>query len=150
MIRRLLTKFGKNPDLLDRSCYVEFQVAVIFNHEPQKLDMAKKKTGGKVGRREHFTGYKRAFLDARSASYLQALDSRKQGEFYDQITRDFIAKYGDDLDASKDVVEDLPDPEDFEHGDRDQMSQEEAVVASERFDKIREVSKEQFDGLDLY
>lgn len=110
---------------------------------------------GKRGRREHLTGVKRDFVDSRASAYTEALDSNKVGEFYNFITREFIAKFGDDLDVTKEpsdqgiqTDEDGEDSRQEARGNIEQeqgegspsMTQEQAVRASANFGKIREVS----------
>lgn len=115
-----------------------------------------KKKGGKRGRREHLTGAKRAFLDAHASAYTEALDANKPGEFYNFITREFIAKYGDSVDFTKTtdeepsnegthINEDGENGEDNENGEQEEgeeslLTREQAAKASVDFGKIREVS----------
>jgi hypothetical protein len=104
----------------------------------------KKQPGRKIGAREHFQGFKKNFLDTQAVSYQVSLDSRKTGEFYDKVTRDFIAKFGVEDDVTKDPAEDPPNPWD-NPGDSDNeldepLTKEEADKRSENFQKLRTVS----------
>jgi hypothetical protein len=111
--------------------------------------MSKKKKGGKKGPPEHFTGAKRAFLDGHSSAYLEALDGDRAGEFYNFVTREYIAKFGYTSGATVEnpsVQEPSEGDEDEEHGggeqgeESDMMSREQADAASAEFTKIRAVS----------
>ena len=68
------------------------------------VSMGKQK-GGKRGRQEHLTGARRTFLDAHASAYTEALDANKPGEFYNFITHEFIAIYGDSIDFTKNTDE---------------------------------------------
>jgi len=72
----------------------------------------KRSNAAKRGASDHFSGFKLAFLDSRAASYQQSIDSNFVGEFYNRVTRDFIAKYGEDKPFYNDPDEDSPDPND--------------------------------------
>ena len=103
---------------------------------------SKKKQAGpgvKRGAPNHFQGFKRQFLDSHTVFYQQALDSNKVSEFYNKITRDFIAKYGDAEPFAREPEEDPPSPSDnvpaTEH-----LDEVEALEASKRFTKLRTVS----------
>jgi hypothetical protein len=105
----------------------------------------KKKQGApqaKRGAPDHFKGFKRQFLDSFAILYQQALDSNKPKEktkeFYDKITRDFVAKYGDHEPFALEPAEDPPDPA----GDEPTVytDEDEALIASERWSRLRTVS----------
>lgn len=109
--------------------------------------MAKKKKNqsrGKVGAQEHFRGFKKDFLESQAVLYQVSLDSKKTGEFYNKVTRDFIAKFGMEDDVSKDPAEDPPNPWDNPSevdDDLDEpLTKEEADKRSEYFQKLRTVS----------
>jgi len=87
--------------------------------------MGRKKKGPdgqklKLGAPEHFTGFKYDFLASKSASFLQCTNPRAISAFYDKVTLDFIAKYGEEEPFNKELAEDPPDPEDIEEGDEAQ------------------------------
>jgi hypothetical protein len=113
--------------------------------------MAKSKKGkdGKPAKRgapDHFTGFKLAFLTSRAALYQQCLDSKSAGAFYDKVTSDFVAKYGDEQPFNKDLAEDAPDPEVFGEGEDEDVtrpSKEEAAESAVLFTKLRTVSSNQ-------
>lgn len=102
-----------------------------------------KTTNTKVGAPDHFVGFKKKFLDTQAILYQQALDDangkKKTSEFYDKVTRDFIAKFGNETDVTRDPAEDPPDP-DPESPPTEYLSQEAADEASDRFKKLRTVS----------
>ena len=108
--------------------------------------MGKKKTGGKKGPPEHFTGPKRTFLDSHSSAFMGALDNNRAGEFYDFVTREFIVKFGNNTST----VESTPVPESSEGGNDGESSEDDddggmwskacADAASAHFVKVRAVS----------
>jgi hypothetical protein len=121
--------------------------------------MGKKKTGKtlKLGAPEHFTGYKLAFLATRAESYQQALDSKAVTAFYNKVTLEFVAKYGQEEPFSKEFVDDPPDPEDIfdEGGDDDDPSRvhpskEEAAENAILFTKLRTVCHKCITYLTLF
>jgi hypothetical protein len=69
---------------------------------------------------------------------------KKRGEFYNKVTRDFIAKFGMEDDVSKDPAEDPPNPWDNQSevdDDLDEpLTKEEADKRSEYFQKLHTVS----------
>jgi hypothetical protein len=97
------------------------------------------------GAPDHFTGFKLAFLDSRADSYQQALDLNNVAAFYNKVTSDFVAKYGQEEPFHKEPAEDPPDPEDVEAGDGEPeetpLSQEDADRKALLFTKLRTVSK---------
>lgn len=101
--------------------------------------MAKRKnkniTQNKPGAPNHFVGFKKKFLDSKAVLYQQSLDNKKTSEFYDKVTREFIGKFGDEVDFAKDPVEDPPDP-DSDSPPVEHLSQEVADEASKRFQKL--------------
>lgn len=105
--------------------------------------MAKRKNKGgaqtKPGAPDHFVGFKKQFLDAKAVAYQQSLDTKKISEFYDKVTRDFVAKFGDEIDVTKDPAEDPPDP-DSDSAPVEFLSQQAADDAAKRFQKLRTVS----------
>jgi hypothetical protein len=107
--------------------------------------MGRKKTGVGRGRRDHFVGVKREFLDSYAATFQLAQGSSTVGEFYNLIARKFIAKYGDELDMHAELAEDPPDPEDFNPNDEQGLTcPEEAAAHSENYNRIRAVSMSLF------
>jgi len=100
-------------------------------------------TGSKKGAPEHFTGFKLTFLASRATAYQLALDSKTVATFYDKVTLDFIAKYGEDEPFNKEFAEDPPDPEDMDVDgeDIDQVppTKEEAVASAMLFAKLHTV-----------
>jgi hypothetical protein len=105
----------------------------------------KKAAKGKVGAPEHFNGFKKDFLDSHAILYQQSLDAgaKAVGQFYNNVARDFIAKFGDDDDFCKDPVEDPPNPWDNvipPEDDDDVPTEEEAATSTERYNKLRTVS----------
>lgn len=108
--------------------------------------MAKTKEKKKRGPPDHFTGFKHDFLVGYSAQFRIATDTKKTTEFYDRVTRKFIAKYGDDTKKAKENPgEDPPDPEDFE--EYDALTAEQAAEKMENFKVIRKVSVTQTASL---
>lgn len=120
------------------------------------VSMGKQK-GGKRGQREHLTGARHAFLDAQASAYTEVLDANKPGEFYNFVTRKFIAKYGDDIDFTKNTDEELSNEgthmnkDDMDGGNGEDnrnsgqeegspLTREQATKASMDFGKIQEVS----------
>jgi hypothetical protein len=111
--------------------------------------MTKKKKGSapnlKLGAPEHFTGVKLAFLTSKSVLYSQCQDLKATATFYDRVTLDFIAKYGEEEPFNKEFAEDPPDPEDIDQDDNIQPppSKEEAAASAVLFSKLRTVSNKQ-------
>jgi len=109
--------------------------------------MTKRKNKGngkaaKLGAPDHFTGFKKAFLVSRAATYQQSLDSKTTTAFYNKVTLDFVAKYGQEEPFHKEFVEDPPDPEDCDEDDSEAipLSKEEAAEKAVLFSKLRTVS----------
>jgi len=100
-------------------------------------------TGTKRGAPDHFTGLKRSFLDSQVLLYQQALDhpksKEKTKEFYNKITRDFIAKFGDSEPFSLEPKEDPPAPPE-DTAATEYTDEEEAAKATARYTKLRTVS----------
>jgi hypothetical protein len=96
----------------------------------------------KLGAPDHFTGFKKAFLVSRAATYQQCLDSKTTTAFYDKVTLDFVAKYGQEEPFHKEFVEDPPDPEDCDEDDSEAtpLSKEEAAANAVLYSKLRTVS----------
>jgi hypothetical protein len=106
----------------------------------------KKKVPGtetKRGAPDHFTGFKRSFLDSQVLLYQQALDhpksKEKTKEFYNKIVRDFIAKFGDSEPFSLEPEEDPPAPSE-NTATTEYTDEEEAAKATARYTKLRTVS----------
>jgi hypothetical protein len=106
----------------------------------------KKKVPGtetKRGAPDHFTGFKRSFLDSQVLLYQQALDhpksKEKTKEFYNKIARDFIAKFGDSEPFSLEPEEDPPAPSE-NTATTEYTDEEEAAKATARYTKLRTVS----------
>jgi len=105
---------------------------------------SKKGKGGKpskLGAPDHFSGFKLDFLVARAGLYQQSLDSNPPTAFYDKVTLDFIAKYGEEQPFNKPLDKDAPDPEIFDVGDdeddsRHTPSKEEAAESVALFTKL--------------
>jgi hypothetical protein len=99
----------------------------------------------KLGAPDHFSGFKLEFLVARAAQYQQALDTKNVTAFYNKVTLDFVAKYGQEEPFNKEFAEDPPDPaegiggDDDDGGDPD-LSKEEAAANAVLFTKLRTVS----------
>jgi hypothetical protein len=96
----------------------------------------------KRGPPSHFTGFKKAFLISREAAYQLSMDTKTTTAFYNKVTRDFVAKYGQQEPFHKEFVDEPPDPED---GDEDEsestsLSNEEAAENALLFTKLRTVS----------
>jgi hypothetical protein len=114
--------------------------------------MGKKRTNGgklpkKLGAPDHFSGFKMAFLSSRADSYQLALDLNTVGAFYDKITLDFVAKYGQEEPFNKEFAEDPPDPEDDDDdADRVELSKEEAAANAVLFKKLRTVGDHRGDS----
>lgn len=97
-----------------------------------------KKLKKKRGPPDHFIGFKFDFLSCHATQFQLAKDSKCTSEFYDRITLQFIAKYGDDLESiRKDPAEDPPDPAEFEELN---LTEDEAMKKTEAFLAIRRVS----------
>jgi len=77
---------------------------------------------------------------SREASYQQSLDAKTMTVFYNKVTLDFVAKYGQQEPFHKEFVEDPPDPEDCdEDEDEDEstpLSKEEAAENALLFTKL--------------
>jgi hypothetical protein len=104
-----------------------------------KTKKAKGSKAAKLGAPDHFTGFKLAFLTSRAAMYQQCLDSHTVAGFYDKVTLDFVAKYGQDEPFNKELAEDPPDPEDgIGEGDHDDepLSKEDADANALLFTKL--------------
>ncbi|KIM87300.1 hypothetical protein PILCRDRAFT_3800 [Piloderma croceum F 1598] len=103
----------------------------------------KKKVPGtetKRGAPDHFTGFKRSFLDSQVLLYQQALDhpksKEKTKEFYDKIARDFIAKFGDSEPFSLEPEEDPPAPSENTAA-TEYTDEEEAAKTTARYTKLQ-------------
>jgi hypothetical protein len=99
----------------------------------------------KRGGRDHFTGFKRQFLESRALLYQQTLDSGDPGEFYNKVSRDFLAKFGQEDNFSREPSEDPPNPwefpDDLDDPDDEDLSKEEADIRTARFNKLHKVSQ---------
>jgi hypothetical protein len=120
-----------------------FHISVaILSITPFTTTMARsKKANGKLGTPDHFLGFKLAFLISKAALYQQAIDTKAIAEFYNKVTKDFIAKYGREDPFNKEPAEDPPDPVDFLEGNVDGNAQapllnEEAEEYSAIFTKL--------------
>jgi hypothetical protein len=108
----------------------------------------KKKKGsqGKRGGQDHFVGFKLEFLESRALEYQQGLDIGNPGPFYDKVSLDFLAKFGQDDDFAKEPSEDPPDPwdlaGDIEGVEDEVISEGEAKERTARYNKLRQVSQE--------
>ena len=85
-------------------------------------------------------------MEGHAAAYQQALDAVDTvGEFYNKVTLDFLAKFGQDDAFSLEPNDDPPNPWDFLDGEEDilneSISAEEADVRTARYNKLRSVSK---------
>ena len=101
-----------------------------------------KKVGGpgvKRGAPDHFIGHKRTFLDSYAMLYQQALDTNKTTEFYNKVTRDFIARYRDTEPFALEPEEE-PAPPAGDAPVREYLDENEAAEAAKRFNKLRTVS----------
>jgi hypothetical protein len=90
----------------------------------------------------HFTGFKKAFLISREAAYQLSMDTKTTTAFYNKVTRDFVAKYGQQEPFHKEFVDDPPDPEDDDEDESEStpLSKEEAAENALLFTKLRTVS----------
>jgi hypothetical protein len=120
------------------------------------MGKSKKAKGGntaKLGAPDHFTGFKLAFLVSCAAMYQQCLDSDTVTGFYDKVTLDFVAKYGQDEPFNKEFADDPPDPEDGigddEHDDAP-LSKEETDRNAVLFTKLRTVSCKYFKYFTIF
>ena len=97
----------------------------------------------KWGAPDHFTGFKRQFLDSQVLLYQQALDhsksKEKAKEFYDKITWDFIAKFGKSEPFSCEPEENLPTPSE-DISATEYVDEEESAKATERYTKLQTMS----------
>lgn len=92
--------------------------------------------GVKRGAPDHFKGVKQQFLDLQAVLYQQALDDGKTTEFYNLVTRDFVAKFGDMEPFSLEPTEDSATPPPM----REYVDEGEAADATKRWSKLRTVS----------
>jgi len=99
----------------------------------------KDSTTVKKGAPDHFTGYKMAFLTSQATSYQNALDSRTVAAFYNKVTRDFIAKFGENEPFNKEPDEDPPDPDDMDIDEDNPLTKEEAEASAALYVKLRTV-----------
>lgn len=106
----------------------------------------KKKNPGsqaKRGGQEHFTGFKLQFLESRAILYQQHLDAGDVGSFYNKVTLDFLAKFGQEDDFAKEPEEDPPNPWDLLDDEKDLetegLTEDEAASRTQRYDKLRKV-----------
>jgi hypothetical protein len=108
----------------------------------------KKSKGGapaKLGAPEHFSGFKLAFLVSRAAQYQQALDAKVVAAFYNKVTLDFVAKYGQQEPFNEEFAEDPLEPDVVLEGgdgggdDEPVLSNEEAAANAVLFTKLRTV-----------
>jgi hypothetical protein len=109
---------------------------------PKRRRTKNKAPNAKRGPPEHFTGLKLEFLTSRALQFQLALDTKKQTEFYNKVTLDYIAKYEDDLTTlTINPPEDPPDPDDFigDEIDNENLSAEDTTKKTEAFNKIRKV-----------
>ena len=101
-----------------------------------------------MGAPDHFSGFKLKFLISKAAQYQQALDSKNVTAFYNKVTLDFVAKYGQEEPFSQEFAEDPPEPGEGRGGDDDSdgdpdhagLSKEEAATNAILFAKLRTVS----------
>lgn len=96
----------------------------------------------KLGAPNHFTGFKKDFLVSRAGTYQQSLDTKTTTAFYNKVTADFVAKYGQEEPFHKEFVEDPPDPEDYDKDESEAipLSESEAAEKAVLFAKLRTVS----------
>lgn len=101
----------------------------------------KKKRPGKRGPKGSFLGYKLDFLLARADAFQTASDNKTTNYFYDTITCDFIAKYGESEPFGELVgVDDPSDPVDMDFGnDVPAPTAEEAAASAKIFRSLRKV-----------
>lgn len=112
-----------------------------------------KKTPGIRGPKDHFAGPKAEFLRGCAITFQTAMDTGRPAEFYDNITRDFIAKFGDKGHGSShdEPVDNLPSPDDNEDDStRGCLTQEDADQSARRFNVLRTVSKPMMWPLNVY
>ena len=113
------------------------------------MGKSKKGKGGKLGAPDHFTGFKKEFLVSHAMLYQQCLDSKSVPAFYDKVTLDFIAKYGEEELFNKEPAEDPPNPELFGDDNDDNNdtspSKEEAAESAILFKKLRTASCKQLN-----
>lgn len=104
--------------------------------------MSKKKgKGRKLGAPDHFTGFKNAFLESKSALYQEAADAKGISKFYDTVTQDFIRVFGDEEPFNKEPADDFVAPEDYSDGAvPPTLSEVEWTEKAHLFRKLRTVS----------
>lgn len=103
--------------------------------------VSQKKNSRKRGGRDHFTGFKRLFLEDRASDFQRSQDvsSKEVGSFYDQVTTAFVRKYGGSFtEVGVNPDEDPVDPGDFD--EEDTFTAAEAENESENYKKLRKVS----------
>ncbi|KIM74212.1 hypothetical protein PILCRDRAFT_14653 [Piloderma croceum F 1598] len=93
----------------------------------------------KLGAPDHFTGFKKDFLVSQAGTYQQSLDTKTTTAFYNKVTADFVAKYGQEEPFHKEFVEDPPDPEDYDKDESEAipLSESEAAEKAVLFAKLR-------------
>jgi hypothetical protein len=104
----------------------------------------KKQTNSNVkrGGQDHFVGFKLQFLESRARQYQQALNAGNLGLFHDKVALDFLTKFGQDDEFSKDPDEDPPNLWDFlDEVDEEVISEDEAKKRTARYNKIWRVSQ---------
>src|ERR1700683_4500485 len=100
--------------------------------QPPTMSKDKNKKKGKatkLGAPDHFTGFKKAFLVSQAATYQQCLDTKTTTAFYNKVTLDFIVKYGQQEPFHQEFVEDLPDPEDCDEDESEEIPLSEGAAA---------------------
>ena len=100
---------------------------------------------GKHGAQDHFTRFKLEFLNLRTLVYQQSLDGNDVGQFYNKISLDFLAKFGQDDDFAKELAIDPPNPWDLLDDMQDpeilDLTEAEAGIRTARYNKLQKVSR---------
>jgi hypothetical protein len=117
---------------------------------PRKTSKKKKDSQGRRSGQDHFVGFKLQFLELHAPEYQQSLDISNPGPFYNKVSLDFLVKFGQDDDFAKDPSEDPPNhwdlPGDTEDVENEGLLEEEAEEHTVQFNKLRQVSKENFNA----
>lgn len=107
----------------------------------------RQKTPQQRGPKVKFVGSKFKFVDSRKGIWREAVDSNKAGEFYSNITKLWLRKYGWELPFDTDLEDKVDDPSDdcLNDGWESELSQEDAEKYRGAYNTLRLVSSLQPD-----
>lgn len=138
--------WGSNYSSRPHQVLIEASRRALMAKRGRKPGPKKPKNDKPPGRTSWVTGTKLTFLDSRRETWQRAVDAgpAKAGQFYSNITKLFIKKYGYDLPLHEDLEVDVEDPPDEcvddEDPEQEDMDEEEAERRSEIYNTIRTVS----------